>query len=151
VPAVNEYFGWYYVGAFAAVSPFTSHYARRVILDNMHRIRIDIAGGKPWIASELGAGAKAGLHVPEERLAAYSEELQALVYRRQIEMLARQDGLAGMSPWLLKDFRSPLRLYQGVQDYWNLKGLYSDDGRKKQAADVLQSHYRERAARERSG
>jgi beta-glucuronidase len=148
VPAVNEYFGWYYVGALAAVSPVSSHYARRVMLENMHRIRIDIAGGKPWIASELGAGAKAGFHVPEARLAAYSEEYQALVYRKQIEMLEQQRGLSGMSPWLLKDFRSPLRLYQGVQDHWNLKGLYSDEGKKKQAFGVLQRHYVERARRE---
>jgi len=151
VPAVNEYFGWYYSGALAGLSPFTSHYARRVMLDNMHRIRIDIPGGKPWIASEFGAGAKAGLHAPEERLVAYSEEYQSLVYRKQIEMLEKQPGLAGMSPWLLKDFRSPLRLYQGMQDYWNLKGLYSDDGRKKQASGVLGRYYEKRAERDRSG
>jgi len=30
--------------------------------------------------------------------------------------------------WVLKDFRAPLRLYQGVQDYWNHKGLVSEFG-----------------------
>jgi beta-glucuronidase len=51
-----------------------------------------------------------------------------------------------MSPWILKDFRSPLRLYQGVQDHWNRKGLVDDDGRRKQAFSVLRNHYRERRA-----
>ena len=46
-----------------------------------------------------------------------------------------------MSPWILKDFRSPLRLYQGVQDYWNLKGLVAKDGTRKEAFFVLRDWY----------
>jgi hypothetical protein len=38
-------------------------------------------------------------------------------------------------------------LYQGVQDYWNLKGLISDQGEKKLAFSVLRDHYAIRAAR----
>jgi hypothetical protein len=40
-----------------------------------------------------------------------------------------------------------MRLYQGVQDYWNLKGLISDQGEKKLAFSVLRDHYARRAAR----
>ena len=79
--------------------------------------------------------------------ASYSEEYQALVYRRQIAMLERQLALRGVTPWVLKDFRSPLRLYQGVQDYWNRKGLVADDGTRKQAFYVLRDWYRELALR----
>jgi beta-glucuronidase len=61
-------------------------------------------------------------------------------------MLRRQQGVAGVSPWILKDFRSPLRLYQGVQDYWNRKGLIADDGAKKQAFGVLRDWYLEQAS-----
>ncbi len=147
VTALNEYFGWYYSGGLAAITPFTSHHARRVMIDNMDRIEIAQPRGKPFLISETGAGAKRGMHRPEEELAAFSEEYQALVYRRQIAMLRDQPGLAGMSPWILKDFRSPLRLYQGVQDYWNLKGLVADDGTKKQAFAVLRDFYREVAER----
>jgi len=146
VPALNEYFGWYYSGGLAAVTPFTSFHARRVMLDHIDRIRIAHPGGKPFVISETGAGAKRGLHVPEERLAVFSEEYQALVYRKQTEFFERQSGLAGVSPWILKDFRSPLRMYQGVQDYWNLKGLVSDDGEKKLAFHVLREWYETRAA-----
>ena len=66
-------------------------------------------------------------------------------------MLSDQDGLAGVSPWILKDFRSPLRLYQGVQDYWNLKGLVADDGTRKAAFFVLEQWYSELANRADSG
>jgi beta-glucuronidase len=86
------------------------------------------------------------MHAPEEELAVFTEEYQALVYRKQIEMIRRQEGLVGLSPWILKDFRSPLRLYQGVQDYWNLKGLVDDEGRKKKAFAVLRDYYLELAA-----
>ncbi len=144
VPALNQYFGWYYSGALGLLGPFSSHHARRVMLDNMDRIELSGPPGKPLVISEFGAGALSGNHAPEEDLEAYSEEYQALVYRRQIEMLGRQAGLAGMSPWILKDFRSPLRLYQGVQDHWNRKGLVADDGRRKLAFAVLRDHYRER-------
>ncbi len=148
VAAVNEYFGWYYSGAIGYLGPFSSHRARRVMLENMQRIRFEIPGGKPLLISEFGAGAKAGMHADTEELAVFSEEYQALVYQRQIEMLARQPGLAGMSPWVLKDFRAPLRLYPGVQDHWNRKGLVADDGTRKQAFDVLRRHYEARAARD---
>lgn len=140
VVSVNEYFGWYYSGFAAQMSKQSSAKVRRFMLDNMRRIRFET--GKPLIVSELGAGAKTGKHADVSALAVFSEEYQALVYEKQIEMLRQQRNLVGMSPWILKDFRSPMRLYQGVQDYWNLKGLISDDGRKKQAFFVLQEFYR---------
>ena len=146
VAAVNEYFGWYYSGALALLTPFSSAHARRVMLDGLDRIRIETGLGKPLILSELGAGAKAGWREPVERLAVYTEDYQALVYERQIAMIREQEDVVGLSPWILKDFRSPLRLYQGVQDYWNRKGLVSDEGERKLAFDVLRDYYRERAA-----
>jgi beta-glucuronidase len=144
--AMNEYFGWYYSGAIGTLGPFSSQHARRVMLENMQRIRFELPAGKPLVVSELGAGAVAGRHAPEEELAVYSEEYQALVYRRQLAMLEQQPGLRGISPWVLKDFRSPMRMYQGVQDYWNRKGLVADDGTRKQAFGVLRDHYRQRRA-----
>ena len=63
-------------------------------------------------------------------------------------MLEDQETVRGMSPWVLKDFRAPLRLYQGVQDYWNRKGLVSPTGERKAAFEVLQNHYQELAALE---
>lgn len=146
VPGLNEYFGWYYSGMLALASPLTSFQARRIILDNMDRIRFETAGDKPLLMSEFGAGAVAGWNAPVESLTVYSEDYQAEVYRRQIAMLRAQPNVRGMSPWVLKDFRTPLRLYQGVQDHWNRKGLISDDGQRKEAFFVLRDYYREMRA-----
>lgn len=146
VPAVNEYFGWYYSGVLGLATPLSSLRARRIMLDNMERIRFVTSQGKPLIVSEFGAGAKRGLRAVPGELRVYSEEYQAEVYRKQLAMLSRQPSVRGMSPWVLKDFRSPLRLYQGIQDYWNRKGLVSPTGERKLAFQVLQARYRELAA-----
>jgi len=145
VPAVNQYFGWYYASAVAMLTPISSEYARRVMLDNMDRIRFETRGGKPLVISELGAGAKLGLRTKADEMRVFSEEYQVEVYRRQLSMLADQTTVRGISPWILKDFRAPFRMYQGIQDYWNRKGLVSEDGYRKLAFNVLQAHYRELA------
>ena len=59
-------------------------------------------------------------------------------------MLDKIDGLAGTTPWILKDFRSPRRVLPGVQDYYNRKGIFSDKGEKKLAFEVLKSWYEEK-------
>ncbi len=89
--------------------------------------------------SELGGGALAGHHgEADER---WTEEYQEDLYRRQIGMLRKIPFLAGMSPWILVDFRSPRRHLPGIQDFWNRKGLVSESGQKKKAFFVLQSFY----------
>jgi beta-glucuronidase len=145
VPALNEYFGWYYSGVVGLVTPFSSRHARRVMLENIPRIRLEFGVDKPIVVSEFGAGAKRGVHADRESFASYSEELQARVYEQQLAMLELQPEVAGISPWVLKDFRSPLRLYQGVQDYWNRKGLVDEHGEKKLSFGVLRDWYLERA------
>jgi beta-glucuronidase len=98
-----------------------------------------IAYNKPMIMSEFGADAKAGLHGAET--GRWTEEYQANVFRHQLVMLNRIPQLRGISPWILVDFRSPRRMLPGVQDGYNLKGLISDQGEKKQAFFILQKAY----------
>jgi beta-glucuronidase len=43
------------------------------------------------------------------------------------------------------DFRSPYRQLVGIQDYFNRKGLISDQGIKKQAFFILQKAYKEKS------
>ena len=95
--------------------------------------------GKPIIFSELGAGAKYGQHGDDDEI--WTEEFQAAVYRAQIEMIARQDDCAGLSPWILKDFRTPVRVLPGIQDGYNRKGLVNEEGERKLAFDVLADWY----------
>jgi beta-glucuronidase len=46
-----------------------------------------------------------------------------------------------MTPWILMDFRSPRRPLPGIQDFFNRKGLISEQGQKKKAFFVLQKAY----------
>jgi len=137
----NEYFGWYYSAGFAANLPASEKDIRRVMLrDIMPRIRFSNRFGKPMVISELGAGAKAGMHSPEALL--WSEEYQAKVYRAQLDMLAHSPLVQGLSPWVLKDFRAALRPLNGIQDFYNRKGLVDEQGNRKLAFDVLRDYYR---------
>jgi len=98
-----------------------------------------IAYDKPLIVSEFGADAKAGLHGPETER--WTEEYQTNVFRHQLGMLNRIPQLRGISPWILVDFRSPRRVLAGMQDGYNLKGLISNQGEKKQAFFFLRNAY----------
>ncbi len=94
---------------------------------------------KPIIMSELGAGALQGLH--GESNERWTEEFQASVYVHNLEMVDNMTALRGLSPWILKDFRSPRRPLKHVQDFWNRKGLVSEKGIRKKAWYVLRDYY----------
>lgn len=94
---------------------------------------------KPVIVTELGAGVKYGYHADESIV--FSEEYAVEVYKAQLEMLSRMPGLAGICPWILKDFRSPRRQLCGIQDDFNRKGLLSEIGERKDAWYVLHDWY----------
>jgi len=78
-----------------------------------------------------------------DKTAKFTEDYQEDLYIRTVNMLKRMPGLAGVTPWILKDFRSPRRLLPGVQNDFNRKGLVSDKGEKKLAFFVMQKWYAE--------
>ena len=51
----------------------------------------------------------------------------------------------GTAPWILRDFRSPMRQLGDIQDGWNRQGVISSEGDKKLAFDVLKEHYARKA------
>jgi len=122
VVSFNQYVGWY----------------RDV--NDASKMTWEIPYDKPVIISEFGGGAKYGLH--GEKNQRWTEEFQENLYRENLAMLDKIEGLAGTSPWILKDFRSPRRVLNGIQDYYNRKGLFSDRGEKKKAFYVLQEWYK---------
>lgn len=124
----NEYIGWY-DGPIAKADGITWQ----------------SAFDKPLVMSEFGGDAKQGLHGSSD--AVWTEEYQESLYRHQVAMLRRIPFLAGMSPWILKDFRSPRRPLPGIQDYFNRKGLVSDGGVRKKAFEVLARYYAELKAK----
>ena len=121
VVSFNQYIGWY----------------RDV--NDASKMQWDIPYDKPVIISEFGGGAKYGLHGPKNQR--WTEEFQENLYRENIAMIQKIDGLAGTTPWILKDFRSPRRVLTSIQDYYNRKGLVSDRGERKKAWYVLHDWY----------
>ena len=122
VVSFNQYIGWY----------------RDV--NDAPKMEWEIPYDKPVIISEFGGGARYGLHGDKNQR--WTEEFQENLYRENIAMINKIDGLAGTTPWVLKDFRSPRRVLNGIQDYYNRKGLFSDKGEKKKAFYILQEWYK---------
>ncbi len=122
VIGVNNYCGWY------SGSP-----------ESCATIQWKSNFNKPMIMSEVGAGALQGLHGPTNER--WTEEYQNEVYINNLEMLRNIDFLAGMSPWILMDFRSPRRLLRRIQADFNRKGLISEQGIHKKAFYTLQDFY----------
>lgn len=119
---------------------YTAWYGERI--EDMYTRQWSIPYDKPFFVSEFGAGCKAGLH--GDNRTKWTEEYQAAVYEATLQMYNRQDGWAGCSPWILMDFRSARRQLHGVQDFFNRKGLVSDQGQKKQAFYVLRDFYKQK-------
>ena len=122
VMGCNQYLGWYYTK-----------------LEDIAGSRWFSDMNKPLIMSEFGAGApKHRRGGPTER---WTEDYQQSVYQEQLQMMDGIGFLRGLSPWILKDFRTPKRPLAGIQDYFNRKGLLSDIGEKKLAWQTLHDYY----------
>ncbi|RYU77854.1 glycoside hydrolase family 2 protein [Hymenobacter persicinus] len=123
----NEYAGWYWGGSPSGISQYT----------------FDIKYNKPVVISEFGGDALAGYHGDAETR--WSEEYQESLYQNQLKMLGAIEGLRGMTPWILADFRATRRQHPVYQNGFNRKGLISSTGVKKKAYYVLQDYYRRMA------
>ncbi len=122
IVSFNQYIGWY-----------------DGLPEKADRVNWQIPYNKPVFVSEFGGGAKAGYHGDKNTI--WTEEFQQNLYQKNLAMLDRIDGLVGLSPWILSDFRSPRRLLTGIQDDFNRKGVLSNTGEKKKAFFVLRDFY----------
>lgn len=125
VIGVNEYCGWYWGEA-----------------EQCADLKWTTEFNKPLIMSEFGGGAQFDRHGTEDER--WTEEFQDEVYRYNLQMLDQIEFLAGMAPWILKDFLSPRRNLRSIQNNFNRKGLLSEDGQRKKAFFTLQAYYRKR-------
>ena len=123
VLGLNEYMGWY-----------------EARLEDIDKMQWKLAWDKPLIVSEFGGGAPYGRHGDADEI--WTEEFQDNLYQHQLSMVERMPNLAGITPWVLMDFRSPARMLPGVQDYHNRKGLISNRGQRKMAFYRLQTFYK---------
>lgn len=124
VVAVNKYMGWYH--------PWPLSPAEAVW---------DVTPDKPLIISEFGGEALYGQHGSADVTSSWSEEYQARLYRDNLRMFENIPNLAGVSPWVLFDFRSPFRFHPTNQEGWNRKGLVSDRGQRKKAWYIMRDYY----------
>lgn len=124
VISFNEYVGWY-----------------DGLPEKCDRVEWTFSEQKPVIISEFGGECVYGLRGTNTDR--FTEDYQEDMYVRSVRMLKRIPGLAGTTPWILKDFRSPRRQLPGMQDDFNRKGLVSDKGQKKRAFFVMQRWYEE--------
>ena len=123
VLGLNEYLGWYWGRP-----------------EDADKMQWKSGWSKPLIVSEFGGGAVAGRHgEADER---WTEEYQDSLFQHQLAMVEKMPGLAGITPWVLMDFRSPARMLPGVQNYHNRKGVISNRGQRKLAFYMLQRFYR---------
>ena len=125
VLAINEYIGWYHDST-----------------DQLKGLQLQTAWEKPLVFSEFGAGVKQGLRGSPDEI--WTEDFGIRFYRDQLawcDELRNAGLLQGLSPWILKDFRSPRRPLGGVQDWYNRKGLISETGIHKEVFHTVQRQY----------
>ena len=126
VVAFNEYVGWY-----------------NGLPDKCAEKTFQVEFDKPLVVSEFGGDALAGFHA--DRDTRWSEEYQDWLFQESIPMLEKIPQLRGTSPWVLVDFRSPLRQLPGIQDGWNRKGLVSERGERKKAFYIMKNWYEKKS------
>jgi len=120
----NEYVGWY-----------------DGLPEKCDRVNWTFSEQKPVFISEFGGEATYGYF--GGKTDRFTEDYQEDMYIRSVNMMKRIPGLAGVTPWILKDFRSPRRQLRDFQDDFNRKGLVSDKGQKKKAYFIMQKWYEE--------
>ena len=126
VVGFNEYLGWY--------KPVET-------IAEILRMESDGLPPVPVMITETGAAALSGHHGPDDQM--WTEEFQERLYREQTKYIPQLQSVRGMSPWILHDFRAPLRQNLFQRGY-NRKGLLSEDKtHRKMAFYVLQAFYGE--------
>lgn len=123
--SVNKYIGWYESWK---VSPEDVYW--------------DVRMDKPLVFSEFGGEALQGNQGDSIWVSSWTEEYQAKLYRDNLKMFENIQNLQGVFPWILFDFRSPLRLHSVNQDGWNRKGLVSERGMRKKAWYIVKEYYK---------
>jgi beta-glucuronidase len=128
VVCINRYYGWYFFGGRLdqAMPAFEKE------LDTLHG-----SFGKPIVVTEFGADTIAGQHSQPAEM--WSEEYQADMIERYLDVAAKRPFVAGMHVWNFADFKTG----QGIlrAGAMNLKGVFTRDRRPKMAAHALRRHW----------
>ncbi|MEM4514026.1 MAG: glycoside hydrolase family 2 TIM barrel-domain containing protein, partial [Ignisphaera sp.] len=88
--------------------------------------------GKPIIIAEFGADAVFGLHSDPPQM--WSEEYQAELLRKYIEVLTKKNYVVGLHIWNFADFRTP---QSPARTILNRKGVFTRDRQPKLAVQAV--------------
>jgi beta-glucuronidase len=123
IVCVNRYYGWYIYqgrieeGLQALEKDIEELYAR-------HR--------KPIFVTEFGADAIAGIHYDPPQM--FSEEYQAELVEKTINLLMKKDYIIGTHVWAFADFKTPQNVRRPILNH---KGVFTRDRQPKLVAHVL--------------
>jgi beta-glucuronidase len=128
VLCLNRYYGWYtQSGQLDLALPRLSEE-----LDALHA-----RFNKPLIVSEFGADAMAGHHAQPPEM--FSEEFQAELLSRYIELFKTKPYIVGEHIWNLCDFKTSQSTHRAGS--LNLKGIFTRDRRPKLAAHRIKEKW----------
>jgi beta-glucuronidase len=124
VIGINEYYGWY--------DPD---------FEKLPKLLANSSPNKPVLICEFGGDARLGQRGSKDDL--WTEDNQKWLYERQVEVIRKCPYIAGISPWILYDFRCPRRLNR-YQEGFNRKGLIDADRKERKAAFyVMRDFYKD--------
>jgi len=139
VVGVNQYWGWYdRISQLTGEGLPDSKEMNLAPLEKCLREKSEL--GKPILVSEFGGDAVPGCLSSSGDL--WSENYQALLLEKQMEIFARYPAVAGTFPFCYADYRDPSKC---VNQYWNginLKGMVDYNRRHKLAWDSVRRRYR---------
>ena len=138
----NIYPGWY---TFLNRDPIIWHADTSMMdfarYENDLRQEIASCPDMPVFISEVGGGAAYGMYQGESwRL--FSEDYQAYLLKRQLEMIASIPEITGIFPFLYNDYYDPSRMEAPGQKGKNLKGIVTIGRKRKKAFKVVRDFYR---------
>jgi beta-glucuronidase len=129
---LNEYYGWY-----------------EPEFGDLEKLLGNSSPDKPVVLCEFGGDARLGQRGTADDL--WTEDKQKALYEAQTAVFRKCPYIAGTSPWVLYDFRTPRRLNR-YQLGFNRKGLISGDDRysKKPGFYVMRKYYEEIEEKEKN-
>lgn len=142
VIGINEYWGWYdrINQSGEGEKGKTENYHSEPDLSPLEKCLDEKSKlGKPLLISEFGADAKPGYLSSGCEL--WSEDYQALLFKKQMEFFARYPAIAGTFPFVYADYRDPSKC---VNQYWhglNLKGVVDYHRGHKLAWETMREFY----------
>ncbi len=128
VVCINRYAGWYVQGGQLEAGA-------KMLAQELDALHEEL--GKPIAITEFGADTIAGQHSDPPEM--WSEEYQAEMLVRYLDVAAERPFIVGMHVWNFADFKTGQAIHR--MGGMNLKGVFTRDRRPKMAAHLLRARW----------